>query len=141
MLTVQKVLALRSIELFSSMSTTELGRLAAITEEVVYPAGSVIIREGDYGDSMFVIVDGEVQIHRGDTPIYVCRKNDYFGETTLIDGEPRSASATALTDCLVLRLDQADFYALMAERPEIVRAINRVLCEMVRTALAMGERS
>jgi CRP-like cAMP-binding protein len=133
-LTVQKVLALRSIELFSSMSTAELGRLAAITEEVVYPAGSEIIREGDYGDSMFVIVDGEVQIHRGETPIYVCRKNDYFGETTLIDGEPRSASATAITDCLMLRLDQADFHEILSHNFDAALAVMRTLSRRIRRA-------
>ena len=55
-----------------------------------------------------------------------------LGELSLLDAEPRSASVSAVDTTYLFRLEHADFYALIAERPQIVRAINRVLCQMIR---------
>lgn len=136
MLTVQKLLFLRKVDLFASLSARELGHVANIAEEVVYPEGSVIIQEGDYGDSMFLIVDGEVRIHRGDVELNTLAENAYFGEMTLLDGSPRSASARARTDCLVLRIVQSEFQEILSTNFEAVRAIVRTLCARIRRAEA-----
>jgi CRP-like cAMP-binding protein len=57
-----------------------------------------------------------------------------FGELSLLDAQPRAASATAVERTHLFRLAQSDFYALMSERPDITHAINRALCAMVRAA-------
>ena len=132
MLTIEKVLFLRKIDFFSSMTSKELGHIAAISEEVVYSAGSEVIREGEYGDSMFLVVDGEVRIHRGGTELLISKKNDFFGEMTLIDGEPRSASATAVTDSLLLCINQADFHEILSGNFQAVLAIMRTLSHRLR---------
>ena len=61
---------------------------------------------------------------------------EFFGELSLLDSEPRSASVVAVDPTQLLRLGQDDFYALMSERPEIARAINRALCGMIRRLTA-----
>ena len=66
---------------------------------------------------------------------------DVFGEMALLTGEPRSASVSAVEPTHLFRLAQADFYSLLRERPQIIQAINRVLCNMVRRAdAAQSER-
>ncbi|MFC2172277.1 cyclic nucleotide-binding domain-containing protein [Acidobacteriota bacterium] len=132
MLTVQKLAFLSRIELFSGMSSKELGHIAAIAEEIVYPARTEIFREGDYGDYMLLVVEGEVKIHHGDKELMICQKNDYFGEMTLLDGEPRSASASTLTDCLMLRVNQANFHDILSGNFEAVLAIMRTLTQRLR---------
>jgi CRP/FNR family cyclic AMP-dependent transcriptional regulator len=134
MLTVQKVLFLRRVDLFSSMSSRELGSVALIAEEVVYSAGAAIFKEGDFGDAMFLIVDGEVRIHRGGTELNRLRENGYFGEMTILDGEPRSASASAVSDCLVLRITQADFHLILSGNFQAVLSIMRTLSQRIRRA-------
>src|SRR5436190_18361026 len=134
MLTVQKVLFLRRVDLFSSMSSRELGAVALIAEEVVYPAGTAIIQVDEFGDAMFLIVDGEVRIHKGDLLLNTLRENGYFGEMTILDGEPRSASATAVSDCLVLRIKQSDFHNILSSNFQAVLAIMRTLSQRIRKA-------
>ena len=134
MLTIQKILFLRRVDLFASMSTAELGRIALIAEELVFPAGTRIIREGELGDAMFIVVEGQVRIHRGEVALGAVKDGNYFGEMTLLDGTPRSASATADTDCLVLCIRQAYFEELLASNFEAVQAVLRTLCQRVRAA-------
>ena len=81
---------------------------------------------------MFLIVDGSVRIHRGDTELFIGKRNDHFGEMTLIDGEPRSASVNAIDDCLVLRIVQADFHEILSGNFQAVLAVMRTLLMRIR---------
>lgn len=132
MITIQKILFLRNIPLFSGMPPSELTHLADITQEVVYTAKDTIIRQGEHGDSMFLIAEGEVRIHLGDTDLAVLKAKDYFGEMSILDGEPRSASATAVTDCLLLRINQTDFYSILSHHTEVALTIIRTLTRRLR---------
>lgn len=132
MITVQKALFLRSIPLFAGMSSKEIGHVASMAEDIVYAAGTPILREGDPGDSLYVIVDGTVRVHRGDTTFSTLKQNDFLGEMSLFDGEPRSASATAATDCVVLRLGQAEFHEILARHFGAVLSVLKSLTQRVR---------
>lgn len=134
MITVEKVVFLRAVPLFSGLGTSEVGRIAGIAEEVVYPARSRIISQGEHGDSMFLIAEGAVSIHIGESQLAVLRKNDFFGEMSLLDYEPRSASVTALTDCLLLRIGQRDFQRVLFTRAEVAQAIIGTLTRRLRKA-------
>ena len=114
------------------MPPSELTHLADITQEVVYTAKDTIIRQGEHGDSMFLIAEGEVRIHLGDTDLAVLKAKDYFGEMSILDGEPRSASATAVTDCLLLRINQTDFYSILSHHTEVALTIIRTLTRRLR---------
>jgi CRP-like cAMP-binding protein len=92
---------------------------------------------------MFLIVDGEVSIERGETRLKILGPKDFFGEMSIIDGEPRSASALAQKDCLLLRIDKQDFQELLSTynsaAVSVVRALNRRLRDVL-PALERAER-
>jgi CRP/FNR family cyclic AMP-dependent transcriptional regulator len=121
---------LRKINLFQDLGEDDLEQVLSRTQTRVFPAGSVILQEGELGNSMFIMVSGEVEITKRltleldeDTPkervMMRMRAEDgvYFGEMTLLENEPRSATVTALTDCKVLELGQSDFLDLINLRP------------------------
>ena len=141
MILVEKVLFLRHIPLFSSMSVADLGRVAEIAEEVVYPADAKIFSEGDYGDSLFLIVDGVVQIAHADEQLALLSAKDYFGEMSILDGEPRSATAIAAVDCLLLKIQQEDFHQILSAHFDASLAVIKTMSRNLRTHVAMYARS
>jgi CRP-like cAMP-binding protein len=131
-ITVQKILFLKNVPLFSGMPPEDLGHLAGIAEEIVYSEGDEIIREGDHGDEMFLIVEGKVGIHRQSESLAVLVDRDYFGEMSILDGEPRSATATAQADCLLLRIRQTDFYGILERHSNVSLTIIHTLTRRLR---------
>jgi CRP-like cAMP-binding protein len=137
MITVERVLFLRHVPLFAQMTAAELSSLARISEEAVFTAGSQIIVEGDLGDTLYLVVDGEVLIHSGEQRLGVLESKDHFGEMAILDGEPRSASATALTDCLVLTVKRRDFNDLLNQHVAVARAVITTLNERLRNTIGL----
>ena len=99
-----------------------------------FAAGQPVFGKGDLGDCLFVIGDGRVRVHDGNRTLREMSKHEFFGELSLLDSEPRSASVTAVERTLLFRLAQDDFYSLMSEQPLITRAINRALCKIIRNS-------
>ncbi|HET7712369.1 MAG TPA: cyclic nucleotide-binding domain-containing protein [Thermoanaerobaculia bacterium] len=138
MITVEKVLFLGHVPVFAGMPSRELGRIAAITEEVVSPAGTLIFRQDDAGDSMFLVVEGEVAILRDENEIARIGPSGYFGEMAILDDEPRSASAVATGDSLLLRIKRQDFVDIVTSHPHAALAIIRTLSKRLRSMLEKG---
>jgi hypothetical protein len=132
LLDIEKVIILKSTDLFSETPETILVDIAGIVKEERIEAGTTLFHKGDKGSSMYIINEGEIKIHDGDYTFAVLKNRDFFGEFALLDVEPRSASASALKDTLLLRLDQADFYDLMSERMEVAKGIMIVLTRRLR---------
>jgi CRP-like cAMP-binding protein len=82
---------------------------------------------------MFLIVEGEVMIHRGAQRLATLHPQECFGEMSILDNEPRSASATALTDCLLLKVDQDHFHGILAQNPDVALVIIRTLTRRLRS--------
>ena len=99
-------------------------------------SGERIFEKGELGDCLYVIEAGRVRVQDGDRILGHLGKHQFFGELSLLDAEPRSASVSAVERSHLFRLGQSDFYSLISERPEVMQAINRVLCQMVRRANA-----
>jgi CRP-like cAMP-binding protein len=131
--TVEKVLFLKRVPLFSGVPARDLVQVAGIAEEVACEAEARIITEGEQGNAMFLIVEGEVVIHRGSQRIATLRPQDCFGEMSILDNEPRSASATALTDCLLLKVDQDHFHDILFQNADVALAIIRTLTRRLRS--------
>lgn len=140
-LTIEKVAILKGVDIFSAIPDFVLASLAAITEEVDLGAGETIIGEGDAGDCMYIIVDGEVRVHsRGET-IITLRPGQSVGELAVLDPEPRSASVTAIVPTLLFRIDKQPFDEVMADRPEIAKCVIGALCRRLRAqGRLMAER-
>ncbi len=135
MLTLEKVIILKSVEIFHALPEEHLVELAGILRAREVHAGETIIRESEVGTSLFVIVDGRVRVHRQGKEIAILGSRDVFGELAALDPEPRSASITALEDTQLFELDGGALYELMADQIEAVRGIIRVLCRRLRSEL------
>jgi len=132
MLLIEKVMILKGVPMFEATSEEILAEIAAALEEIELPAGEAVFSKGDIGDSMYVIVEGQVRVFDGERTINVLGEREIFGELALLDPEPRSASCAALIDTRLFRLDAETFSQLMAGNIAIVRGILHVLCERLR---------
>ena len=133
LLLVEKVLILKSLSIFKDTPENILADLAPLMEEEEYEQNTVIFKEGDFGDCMYIIYKGEVNIHKGNAVLAVLRDKEVFGELSLLDAEARSASATSKTDCLLFRVNQEPFYELVETRMEVVKGFIKILCQRLRT--------
>jgi CRP-like cAMP-binding protein len=129
---VEKVLILKSVAMFSHTPDNVLADVADLLEELDVSENETIFEKGDSGDSMYVILDGKVRVHDGERLLNYLGERDVFGEMALLDPEPRLASVTAVEATRLFRLDQAPFFELMSERPEVATGIIRVLTSHLR---------
>ncbi len=133
--TIEKVIILKTVPLFSSIPNAVLSQLAAIVIEERYTPGQTIIRKGDEGRSMYIIVTGRARAHDDQITFNQLTDRDVFGEMAVLDPEPRSASITAETDMVVFRLDRSPFYEVMSDYPDISRAVISTLIERLRARM------
>ena len=129
---IERVLLLKSLSVFRETPETVLAEIVHLMVEMNVPAGAVIVKEGDAGDCMYIIYDGKVNIHKQKRVLVELGEKDFFGELALLDTETRSATATAITDCILFRIDQEPFYDMMESRPEVVKGVVKILCKRIR---------
>jgi len=133
LLLIEKVLALKAVAFFAETPETVLLEVASLLEEIQKVEGGVLFREGEQGDCLYIITSGKVKIHKEAHVFAEMGSNDFFGELSLFDTEPRSATATVSSqDASLLKLKQQDFYDLIESRVEIVRGVMKVLCGRLR---------
>jgi len=138
LLLIEKVLVLKSLNLFKETPENILADLAPLMKEMQYEQGTEIFKEGETGDSMYIIQQGNIRIHKGNTTLAILKEKEVFGELSLLDADTRSASATTDTDCILYKIDQEPFYELMDERPEVAKGFIKILCQRLRM---MNEKS
>ena len=130
--TVEKVMLLREVDIFSQVSTEELAYLAAILEEQRCTAGQRVYQQQDPADAMYLVVSGQVRVHREQLEITVAGQGEAFGTWALFDEEPRLSAATATEEALLLRLDKEDFIDLLADNVEITQGVLKALVKRMR---------
>lgn len=139
---MERILFLRQVPLFADLPPADLKQVAAIAGEQLYADGTVIAKEGDVGEELLVIAEGEVRVVAGGTEIARRRRGDYVGEMAVLDGEPRSASLIATGEVRALRVGRREFESIMRERPEtslaMLAVLTRRLREMMKSAAASG---
>jgi HEAT repeat protein len=136
--TLERVLLLREIPIFSDLSPEDLQQVAAIANEQWFPKDTTIFRQDEEGNMMFVIVDGHVHVVRttqGKEQVLAQRgPGDFVGEMAIIESAPRSASLLTRGDVRVLAIDGETFKGILRERPEVslavLRSVSRRLREM-----------
>jgi len=138
--TVEKVLILKTVPMFSQTPDNVLADVAKLLEQVDVSENEIIFREGDVGDNMYVILDGKVRVHNDERLVNDLGEREVFGEMALLDPEPRSASVTALEATRLFRLNQRDFYKLMDERPEVAMGIIHILTARLRNVMRDNHR-
>jgi CRP-like cAMP-binding protein len=137
--TVEKVLFLKSIDLFSQIPGEDLVRVAQIAEEIDFEPKETVISEGEIGDSMYLIVDGTVQIYKGERLVVELGERECVGEMAILDSEPRSATVKAAGPVSALKIEREDFYDVMNEKVEIAQGIIKVLTRRLRQTTAKSE--
>ena len=140
LLTIEKVLILKSVNVFSSVPEAKLVDLATIVDSVEYDAGDIIISQGELGNSMFIVADGKVRIFNEERDLAMYGSRDVFGELAALYPERRAASAQAVEDSTLLRVDGEALYELMSGNKEVTRGIIHVLCDYARENLARANR-
>jgi CRP-like cAMP-binding protein len=123
---------LRTIPLFASCSEHSLGIIAGITQEAAYPVGAELVREGDPGDSLILIRNGEAAVTQGGRTLRRLGPGDFLGEISLIDGGSRTATVTATAPIDALVVGRAGFQRLMEEFPVIRFDLVTALTERLR---------
>ena len=123
---------LRRVSLFADCTDVELRRIADISRIVETLAGSVLTKVGTPGDSFFLIIDGRVSVETRVGVGEPLHPGDFFGEMSLLDGDPRSATIIATTDVRLLVVDRSQFWRLLNETPDLVRRMLVVLSRRVR---------
>jgi CRP/FNR family transcriptional regulator len=128
---------LSSLPLFAALDeeASTVLREAMTSREV--PRGHVVFREGDAGDRLFVVMDGKVKISRASSDgrenlLAVLGRGEMFGELSLFDPGPRTATATAITDSTLASLDHDDLRPVLLDRPAVAVHLLRALAQRLR---------
>lgn len=127
----QKTKFLKRIDLFRDGSDDELRVVADIAHEIHIKDDDIFI-EGDEGDAVYFIVDGQVKIHTAGKQIAIRKDNDFFGEMAIIDNRLRSATATSIGNSVLLKIDQDDFFSVMQGNIKFLRNLLRALVSRLR---------
>jgi CRP-like cAMP-binding protein len=118
-----KIELLKKAPLFSDCSRRELSEIAMIADEVDFPAGTALMKEGETGKEFVVVVDGAVEIRRGGKLVPLKGDATFFGETALLTGTPRNATVTTTTPVRALVITARAFGRLLTDSPGIQRKI------------------
>ena len=132
---LDRMVVLRRVPLFSQLDPEDLQRIAVSAQERLYPAGEALVREGDFGDELIVIVDGSVRISKrdGDTERYLrtYEAGDHIGELAVLRDQPRAATVVAEQDVRGLCIGGEALRAILQERPEAAMAMLSTLAERI----------
>ncbi len=105
-----------------------------VPERESFHAGTVIFTEGDPAQTMYLIVEGQVRLSLQGEPMAMAVAGGFVGEMALIDKSPRSATATALTDCVLAPIDRDRFLDMLRTTPEFALLVMAVLTDRLRLA-------
>jgi CRP-like cAMP-binding protein len=132
---LDRMVVLRRVPLFSQLDPEDLQRIAVTAQERLYPSGEALVREGDVGDELIVIVEGSVRISKrdGDTERFVrtYEAGDHIGELAVLRDQPRAATVVAEQDVRGLCIGGEALRAILQERPEAAMAMLATLAERI----------
>ncbi|TES90422.1 MAG: cyclic nucleotide-binding domain-containing protein [Candidatus Cloacimonadota bacterium] len=125
---------LKNIPLFATLDSPSLKKIRRVLKKETYKKGQTIIKEGEMGDSLFIIIEGEVEVLKGKAKEKVTslRPYDFFGEMSILENKPRSASILVKKDSTLLRLYKSDFERLVNKYPNISFEIMKTLSSRIR---------
>lgn len=129
--------ALRSVPLFASLDDEAAGALRGLLDVHTEKAGSTLFNMGDKGDSMYFIEGGRVRIHLrdadgDDVTLAELARGDFFGEMSILDGQPRSAQATVMEDAVLAVLSRGDFLAFVRRNPDVALKMMSAITHRLR---------
>ena len=135
--TIEKVIFLKSVDIFEHATVEQLGRIAGLTEEVHFKPGETIFKEGDPGDAFYLLLSGRVFIERSGNTLREMKEKEAFGTLEVLDFHPRATTAKAVDQVRALKLNGQEFHDLLSLDIEMVQAVFRMLCGLVRRVLKL----
>jgi small-conductance mechanosensitive channel/CRP-like cAMP-binding protein len=128
---VERAAYVDAVDLFAPLSAEDRQELQGAARDRIYGAGQTIVRQDDDGDSMFVIGRGRVRItiRPSETEVAVIPAGGHFGEMSLLTGQPRTATVTAITDCLLLEIAAGDFRRIAMAHPAVLEQLTAAVAE------------
>ena len=130
---------LHAVPLFAKCTPRELRSVARFVETAELPEGTHLVREGEEGDALFVILEGEAVVKTGDRELARVGEGGYFGELAILDGEPRAADVVAATDVRIAVLGIRMFRTLVRELPDLAEQLLAGLAGELREARARAD--
>jgi CRP-like cAMP-binding protein len=130
--THQKTDLLRDVELFRGIDAEHLARVADAAVEVEFPAGRPIARQGEMGTGFYLVVSGSVRVVRDNELVARLGPGEFFGELSLLDGQPRIAQVVADEPTRCLAVASWDFERLLLDDPQLTLAILRGVARRLR---------
>ena len=132
--------------LFRGLPKATLARIAALGSRRAYEKGAIVFMRGDPGDSLCGVVSGRVRISASlptgkEVFLNIMEPGDSFGEIALLDGQPRTATATAIVRAELIIFKREPFLALLSTEPELAAHLIRLLCQRVRWTAQLMEDS
>ncbi len=124
-----RVEALRKVPLLAGLSRREVARVLAVSEEVEFLAGATIVEEGNQASDFYLVLEGEARLHVPGKETTVLGPGGYFGEMSVLDGLPRSATIVAKTHVTALRVGRSAFLKVLDTYGTVGR---KILVEMSR---------
>jgi CRP/FNR family cyclic AMP-dependent transcriptional regulator len=128
----ERLLFIRRVSIFQELRDEFLVKLASAMDELSFPSDHTIFEQGEEGRSLYIVVSGRVRVHLGDRDLVKLEQGTFFGEMSLFDAEPRSASVTTIETCDCLTLNQLQLIDAIEETPEIAVNITRSLSRRIR---------
>lgn len=125
---------LASVPLFAGLSRRHLKRIAEHADEVTFGSGETIVEVDQPGGSFFVLLEGEVKVVRGTRTITRMGPGEFFGEISLLDGGPRTATVIAETPVLAVRVFKRSFDRVVTQEPAVASKILAVVARRLREA-------
>jgi CRP-like cAMP-binding protein len=137
---IERVLLLQGVDLFSNVTTQQLSFIAAIAEEMSVEPATVLYRENDSPDGLYVVISGAVVVSRNGDSIDRIGPNASFGVWALFDDQPRLTGAEASEASRLLFVPREEFYEVLADHVDIVQSIFKQLVQRVRSLAAVAEK-
>lgn len=118
--------------LFKQADHKLLEHIAKVVDRISLKENEPLFKKGDAGQSMYIIEEGTLRVHDGQIIFAELHKGEYFGEASIIDNSPRTASVSALTDSTILRIGEKDFFSLLGSHPSMNRILMKELINRLR---------
>jgi CRP-like cAMP-binding protein len=128
----QLVTALSAVPLFEGLSSRQLRQIAGVADVADFMAGSSIVREGEPGESFFVILSGEARVVVRDRTVHRSVPGDHFGEISLLDGGARTASVISETPMTLLMIGRREFQRVLRKDPTLAMHLLKSMARTIR---------
>lgn len=128
----EKLEHLAQVRLFSTLNKKQLSLVGKASDEVRVPAGKVLVTEGTAGHEFYLILGGQAIVRRGGRRVAMLGPGQYFGELSLLDRGPRTATVVADTDMALLVLGQREFAAILESVPIVAHKLLEAMAHRLR---------